>query len=80
MNNFSIRTNPQSEIRNSTESPCPLWTWEKIGAPASRRHARLDNSFCVVRTVAGWKPALHFFSRPVSVVKQDVLLLQVTVW
>src|SRR5213078_5050569 len=37
---------------------------EKIVAPASRRHLRLDNSFWVNTTFAGWKPAIHFFSRP----------------
>ena len=33
-------------------------------APASRRHLSLDNSFWVNTTFAGWKPAIHFFSRP----------------
>src|SRR5436309_13549897 len=35
-------------------------------APASRRHLSLDNSFWVNTTFAGWKPAIHFFSRPWS--------------
>src|SRR5438552_11947009 len=35
-------------------------------APASRRHLSLDNSFWVNTTFAGWKPAIHFFSRPRS--------------
>src|SRR5213078_3030495 len=39
---------------------------EKIVAPASRRHLSLDNSFWVNTTFAGWKPAIHFFSRPRS--------------
>src|SRR5438477_12737729 len=37
---------------------------KKIVAPASRRHLSLDNSFWVNTTFAGWKPAIHFFSRP----------------
>src|SRR5438067_4925927 len=35
-------------------------------APASRRHLSLDNSFWVNTTFAGWKPTIHFFSRPQS--------------
>jgi len=60
------REKPSSRRIQALYSPRRQGSWEKIVAPASRRHLSLDNSFWVNTTFAGWKPAIHFFSRPRS--------------